>query len=479
MDDSRVFKEFLTRLQNIVGEEHVVFHPDDLLVFEYDGSVDRGLPQAVVFPANTDEVSRVIALAHGAGVPVVGRGTGTGLSGGAIASPNSIQVAFTRMNRILEVDTENRLALVEPGVINLDLDTHARKVGLRYAPDPSSQRACSLGGNIAENAGGPHCLAYGTTTNHVLGMEVVLEDGSVVNLGSLARETVGYDLRGVFTGSEGTFGLATKIAVRLLPVPEAVRTFLGIFPDVETACTAVSAIIEHGIVPAALEMIDALTIQAVQRVNDAGYPDDAGAVLLIELEGLHDEVDEIGGEVEAALWETGATQVRTAEAAKEREQLWVGRKGALGALGSIAPNYFLVDGVVPRTKLAQVLGQVAEVSRKFNIPIANVFHAGDGNLHPCLLFDERQPGSIEKIVEAGTEVLQVCVDAGGTLTGEHGVGLEKKEQMPLVFSDDDMAAMLDVRKSFAPDNLLNPGKIFPDGVRYTPSAHQAAPGMTI
>ena len=479
MDDSRVFKEFLTRLQNIVGEEHVVFHPDDLLVFEYDGSVDRGLPQAVVFPANTDEVSRVIALAHGAGVPVVGRGTGTGLSGGAIASPNSIQVAFTRMNRILEVDTENRLALVEPGVINLDLDTHARKVGLRYAPDPSSQRACSLGGNIAENAGGPHCLAYGTTTNHVLGMEVVLEDGSVVNLGSLARETVGYDLRGVFTGSEGTFGLATKIAVRLLPVPEAVRTFLGIFPDVETACTAVSAIIEHGIVPAALEMIDALTIQAVQRVNDAGYPDDAGAVLLIELEGLHDEVDEIGGEVEAALWETGATQVRTAEAAKEREQLWVGRKGALGALGSIAPNYFLVDGVVPRTKLAQVLGQVAEVSRKFNIPIANVFHAGVGNLHPCLLFDERQPGSIEKIVEAGTEVLQVCVDAGGTLTGEHGVGLEKKEQMPLVFSDDDMAAMLDVRKSFAPDNLLNPGKIFPDGVRYTPSAHQAAPGMTI
>ena len=473
------FNEFLARLQSIVGEENVVHHSDDLLVFEYDGSVDRGMPMAVVFPASTDAVSRVLALAHGAGVPVVGRGTGTGLSGGAIAPPDGIQVAFTRMNHILEVDTENRLALVEPGVINLDLDNHARKVGLRYAPDPSSQRACSLGGNIAENAGGPHCLAYGTTTNHVLGLEVVLEDGSVVNLGSLARETVGYDLRGVFTGSEGTFGITTKIAVRLLAVPESVRTFLGIFPSVESACTAVSAIIEHGIVPAALEMIDALTIQAVQKVNDAGYPDDAGAVLLIELEGLQDEVNEIGAEVEAALWDTGATQVRTAEAAEEREQLWVGRKGALGALGSIAPNYFLVDGVVPRTKLAQVLGQVARISRKYDIPIANVFHAGDGNLHPCLLFDERQPGAIEKIVEAGTEVLQVCVDAGGTLTGEHGVGLEKKEQMPLVFSRDDMAAMLLVREAFAPDNALNPGKIFPDGKQHEPSAHPAAHGMTI
>jgi len=397
--------------------------------------------------------------------------------GGAIAPPGGIQVAFPRMNHILEVDTENRLALVEPGVINLDLDTHVRKFGLRYAPDPSSQKACSLGGNIAENAGGPHCLAYGTTTNHVLGMEVVLEDGAIVNLGSLARETIGYDLRGVFTGSEGTFGITTKIAVRLLPVPEAVRTFLGIFPDVETACTAVSAVIEHGIVPAALEMIDALTIQAVQKVSDAGYPDDAGAVLLIELEGLQDEVDEIGEEVEAALWETGATQVRTAEAAEERELLWVGRKGALGALGSIAPNYFLVDGVVPRTQLAQVLAQVAEVSRKYDIPIANVFHAGDGNLHPCLLFDERQPGALDKIVEAGTEVLQVCVDAGGTLTGEHGVGLEKKEQMPLVFSEDDMAAMVLVRDAFAPDNSLNPGKIFPDGKKHTPHTQPVYPGM--
>ena len=473
------FQEFLTGLQEIVGEANVVCHPDDLLVFEYDGSVDRGMPEAVVIPGNVDEVSRAVALAYATGVPVVGRGSGTGLSGGAISPPGGIQVSFTRMNRIIEVDAENRKAIIEPGVINLDLDTHVRKSGLRYAPDPSSQRACSLGGNIAENAGGPHCLAYGTTTNHVLGMEVVLEDGSVVNLGSMGRETPGYDLRGVFTGSEGTFGLATRIAVRLLPVPEAVKTYLGIFPDVESACTAVSAVIGHGIVPAALEMIDALSIQAVQNVSDAGYPDDAGAVLLIELEGLHDEVEEIGSEVEAALWETGASQVRAAEKAEEREQLWAGRKGALGALGSLAPNYYLVDGVVPRTQLAPVLRQVAEISQKYSVPIANVFHAGDGNLHPCLLFDERAPGALENIVEAGAAVLKVCVDAGGTLTGEHGVGLEKKEQMPLVFTVDDMAAMVRVREAFAPENRLNPGKIFPDGSSHPIAPHRASPGMFI
>ena len=471
------FAQFIAAVQAVLGEENVVVHPDDLLVFEYDGSIDRGMPSAVVFPANTSDVSRVMALAYEAGIPVVGRGSGTGLSGGAISPPGGVQIAFTRMQEVLEVDTENRHAVVEPGVVNLDLDTHVRKFGFRYAPDPSSQRACSLGGNIAENAGGPHCLAYGTTTNHVLGMEVVLEDGSVVHLGSMARETSGYDLRGVFVGSEGTFGIATRIAVRLLPVPEAVKTYLGIFPDVDSACTAVSAVIGNGIIPAALEMLDALSIQAVQNVADVGYPDDAGAVLLIELEGLDDEVTETGREVEAALWDTGASEVRAAEEAEEREQLWAGRKGALGALGSLAPNYYLVDGVVPRTQLAPVLRRVAEVGRKYDIPIANVFHAGDGNLHPCLLFDERQPGALETIMEAGAEVLEVCVEAGGTLTGEHGVGLEKKEQMPLVFSPEDMAAMRLVRDAFAPENRINPGKIFPDGHRHAPAAHRPAPGM--
>ena len=312
----------IQQLKAIVGDASVVYHPEDLLVFEYDGSIDRGMPDVVVFPSTADEVRQVLSLAYKAETPVVGRGSGTGLSGGAISSPGAVQIAFTRMKRILALDEENRTVTVEPGVINLDLDNYAHKFGLRYAPDPSSQKACSLGGNVAENAGGPHCLAYGTTTNHVLGLEVVLEDGTMVQLGSLDSppvfEVPGYDLRGVFVGSEGTFGIATKIVLRLLPLPETVKTFLGIFPDIDTACTAVSAVIGHGIVPAALEMIDSLSIQAVQNVTDLGYPEDAGAVLLIELEGLREEVEEISAEVEAALWETGASQVKVAEAEEER-----------------------------------------------------------------------------------------------------------------------------------------------------------------
>ena len=472
-------KHLIKQLAGIVGAGDVLFHPEDLLVYEYDGSIDRAVPRAVVFPSSTEEVSRVMALTHQEGVPVVGRGSGTGLSGGAIAPPVAIQVVFTKMNRVLAVDRENRTATVEPGVINLDLDNHVRRFGLRYAPDPSSQKACTLGGNIAENAGGPHCLAYGSTTNHVLGMEVVLEDGSVVKLGGMAREVPGYDLRGVFIGSEGTFGIATKITLRLLALPELTRTFLGIFPDVDSACNAVSAVIASGIVPAALEMMDALTIRAVQNVMEAGYPEDAGAVLLVELEGLKEEVEETGIEVETALRSKGAAQVRVAETAGERAKLWAGRKGVLGALGSIAPNYYLVDGVVPRTQLTVVLRQVAEISAKYGIPIANVFHAGDGNLHPCLLFDERQPGALEKIIDAGGEVMKACVEAGGSLTGEHGVGLEKKQYMPLVFSHEDMTAMKQVRNAFAPANRINPGKIFPDGQPHQPAPHRVGQGMSI
>jgi glycolate oxidase len=295
----------------------------------------------------------------------------------------------------------------------------------------------------------------------------------------MAREVPGYDLRGVFVGSEGTFGLATKIMVRLLPLPETVKTFLGIFPDIDSACTAVSAVIGHGILPAALEMIDALTIRAVQSVIDAGYPEDAGAVLLIELEGLSGEVEDLSREVESALWDTGATDVRVAEDEQEREKLWVGRKTAFGAFGAIAPNYFLVDGVVPRTRLTQVLRKVNEVSEKYGIIIANVFHAGDGNLHPCMLFDEREPGVLERAMAGAAELMEYCVSVGGTLSGEHGIGLEKKHFMPLVFSDEDMAAMQQVRDAFAPANRINPGKIFPDGVAHQPSAHRPAPGLYV
>ena len=468
-------EQFIQQLKAIVGDAHVVSHPEDLVVFEYDGSVAKGMPETVVFPESTEQVSQALDAAYLEGIPVVGRGSGTGLSGGAIAASGGMQIAFTRMNRILALDVENRTASVEPGVINLDLDNHVRRFGMRYAPDPSSQRACSIGGNIAENAGGPHCLAYGATTNHVIGMEVVLEDGTVVNLGSMAREAAGYDLRGAFVGSEGTFGIATKILVRLLPTPEAVRTFLGVFPDIDSACTAVSAVIGHGIVPAALEMIDALSIKAVQNVTDAGYPNDAGAVLLIELEGLQEEVDEVTREVESALWDTGAADVRVAEDDAERERLWVGRKTAFGAFGTIAPNYYLVDGVVPRTRLTQMLRKVNEVSERYGITIANVFHAGDGNLHPCMLFDAREPGVMDKALAAAAELMEECAALGGTLSGEHGIGLEKKEFMHLVYTDDDMAAMQRVREAFAPENRLNPGKIFPDGSYWRPAgAHPAS-----
>ncbi len=464
----------IKELESIVGRGYVFHHPEELMVFEYDGSIDRALPKAVVFPTTTEQVSMLVALAHRRGIPVVGRGSGTGLSGGAIASLGGLQIVLTRMKRILEVDTANRLAVVEPGVINLDLDMHAREYGLRYAPDPSSQRACTLGGNVAENAGGPHCLAYGVTTNHVLGMEVVLEDGSVTWLGGQTGVVPGYDLRGVFIGSEGTFGIATKIVVRLLPVPEAVKTFLGIFSDVNSACTAVSNIIGQGIVPAAMEMVDALTIKAVQEVTPSGYPEDAGAVLLIEVEGLQEEVEEVGQEVEAAIWNSGAKEVRLAEGAEERERLWAARKGALGALGNLAPNYYLVDGVVPRTRLGDVLRQVAHISETYGFPIANVFHAGDGNLHPCILFDERQPGAIERVVEAGGEILKVCVEAGGTLTGEHGVGLEKKAYMELVFTPQDMETMKKVQRAFSPSAAFNPGKIFPGGPGYDQAMQRKA-----
>ena len=464
----------IRELERIVGRGYVFYHPEELMVFEYDGSTDKALPQAVVFPSSAEQVSGLVALAHQEGIPVVGRGSGTGLSGGAITSLGGLQLVLTRMKRILEVDTDNRLAVVEPGVINLELDLHVRKYGLRYAPDPSSQKACSLGGNVAENAGGPHCLAYGVTTNNVLGMEVVLEDGSVTWLGGWTREVPGYDLRGVFIGSEGTFGIATKIVLRLLPTPEAVKTILGIFPDLDSACTAVSAVIGQGIVPAAIEMIDALTIRAVQKVTPSGYPNDAGAVLLIEVEGLQEEVDELSKEVEATIWETGAKEVRLAEHAEERERLWAARKGALGALGSLAPNYYLVDGVVPRTRLNDVLCQVAHISEKYGLLIANVFHAGDGNLHPCILFDERQPGSIERAMEAGGEILKVCVEVGGTLTGEHGVGLEKKAYMPLVFTSEDMETMKRVRNAFSPSATFNPGKIFPGGPEYDQAMQRKA-----
>ncbi|MGQ9572895.1 MAG: FAD-binding oxidoreductase [Dehalococcoidia bacterium] len=455
-------RELVRQLQAIVGRDAVIHAPEDLLVYEYDATIERGLPEAVVLPTIAEQVSQLVKLAARRGLPITARGAGTGLSGGAIPAAGGIMLVMTRMRRILEIDTENRLAVVEPGLVNLDLSTALSPYGLYYAPDPSSQKACTLGGNVAENAGGPHCLAYGVTTNHVLGLEVVLADGQIVWLGGKTADRPGYDLRSLVIGSEGTLAIVTKIIVRLLPLPEATVTLLAIFNKMDQASQAVSTIIGRGILPAALEMLDKMTMRAVEEAVHAGYPPDAEAVLLIEVEGLKDGLAEETAAVRAICESAGAREVRIGFTPGEREALWAGRKGALGALGRLAPSYYILDGTVPRTKLPQVLQGVYAVGDKYGFPIANVFHAGDGNLHPNIPFDESQPDQVQKVLAAGAEIMRLCVDAGGTITGEHGVGMEKREFMRWIFSDDDLEAMRRIQVAFASAERFNPGKILPD-----------------
>ena len=464
----------INELKSIVGDMYVVHEPVDLIVFEYDGSVDKALPLAVVLPASTEEVSQAVEVARRHQVPVVARGAGTGLSGGAIAQQGGIVLALTRMTRILEVDVENRLAVVEPGVVNINLTNAVFKYGLYYAPDPSSQKVCTIGGNVAENSGGPHCLAYGVTTNHVLGMEVVLADGSVQWIGGKTRETPGYDLRGILVGSEGTLAIVTKAVVRLLKQPEAVKTLLAVFKELDHASAAVSGIIGAGIVPAAIEMMDDLCIQAVEPAVHAGYPAGAGAVLLVEVDGLKESVEEEVSEIEQVCHQYQPMEIRTATDATERERLWAGRKGVLGALGRLAPNYYLVDGTIPRTKLVEVLARIREISKQSGFPIANLLHAGDGNLHPSVLFDERKPGETQRALEIGGEILKLCVEVGGVLSGEHGIGLEKQEYMPLMFTDDDMEVMAKLKPAFVTNDMFNPGKIFPTGASCVDVSQAAA-----
>ena len=448
-------------LIDIVGERYVLYAPEDLLVYEYDGSQEKGLPELVVVPSSAEEVSHVVKVARRENIPIVPRGAGTSISGGAIAAARGIMLSMARLKRVLEVDPDNMLAVVEPGLVNIDLSKAVSKFGLYYAPDPSSQKACTIGGNVSENAGGPHCLAYGVTTNHVLGMEVVTSDGEIMWVGDKTRDVPGYDLPGIIVASEGTFVVVTKISVRLMRLSETVRTFLAIFDSMNDASNTVSSIIANGIVPGALEMIDKLIIQAVEPVIHAGYPSQADAVLLVELEGLKESVDEEAIAIEKICRDKHATEIRVADSPEDRERLWAGRKGAIGALGRLAPNYYILDGVVPRTKLPEVMRRVSEVSRKYNLPIANVFHAGDGNIHPNILFDEREPGLKDKVIEAGGEVMRVCVDVGGALTGEHGIGLEKQKYMPWVFTDADMEAMRKLQLAFDSSGFFNPGKIFP------------------
>ena len=448
-------------LRAIVGENYLLLEKEDVIVYEQDGSIFQVMPEIVVLPANVEQVSAVVKAAKRANVPIVPRGSGTGLAGGAVPAEGGVVLSLARLDRILKIDLQNRIAIVEPGVINADVTKAVAKDGFFYAPDPSSQAACSIGGNVANNSGGPHTLAYGVTTNHVLGVEVVLDDGQILWLGGEVPDTPGYDLCGIFVGSEGTMGIVTKVAVRLMQTRESVRTLLAIFDRMDSATQTVVDITAAGIIPAALEIMDRLTIEAVETGAPVGFPRDADAVLLVEVEGLREQTEQSLNLVRTICETNGARQVKVAKDDTERQLLWKGRKGAFGAMGALAPNYYVQDGVVPRSKLPEMMKRIAAISKQFNLRIANVFHAGDGNLHPNILFDMRTPGELDRVIEAGAATLRACIELGGSITGEHGVGLEKKAYIGLLFKEADLEAMTRVRKAFDPDGRFNPAKLFP------------------
>jgi glycolate oxidase subunit GlcD len=460
----RVPAQVVVALQRIVGERWVRTARSELETYARDAlPTRRSVPGVVVLPASREEVVRVVRLLAHHQVPFVARGAGTGLSGGALAGESAVLITLTRLDRILGVDAANRVAVVEPGVVNAKLSEAVAPLGLFYAPDPSSQTACTLGGNVAENAGGPHCLKYGVTANHILELEVVLPDGSVVTLGSLMGEPWGPDLVGVFVGSEGMFGIATRIAVRLSPTPPSIRTLLADFDDLPTAGKAVSAIISSGLVPAALEMMDRVCIEVVEdSIYAAGYPRDAAAVLLVELDGATDEqVTTEGAAIEALLMRHGARSVRTAADAAERARLWQGRKKAFGALGRMSPDLVVQDAVVPRSSLPKVLSEIESIAQDHDLRVGNVFHAGDGNLHPNIGYDRDNPDEVARVEQACAEIMQVCIDAGGTITGEHGVGLDKRQYMTDIFDADTLIGMARLRLVFDPAGIANPGKVLP------------------
>ena len=469
-------KALRRELEGMLGKGAVLSEPDELLVYESDGlTLFRALADFVVFPTSVEQVSAVVKLANRESLPFVARGAGTGLSGGCLPAEGGLVISLMRMNRVLEVDYDNQIAVVEPGLVNLHLSWAVGPKGFYYAPDPSSQQACTVGGNIANNSGGPHTLKYGVTVNHVLGLEVVLPDGEIMWLGGRTRETQGYDMAGLFVGSEGTFGIATKIVVRILKQPQAVKTVLAVFDTIDEASEAVSAVITRGLIPAAMEMIDQTTIGAVEDAFGCGYPRDAAAALLIELDGLQHGMDAQVERVIAACRDCGGRDVRAARDEEERQLLWKGRKSAFGAFGRISPAYMVMDGVIPRTRLPEVLRKVNEIAAARGLRVGNVFHAGDGNLHPNILYDPRVPGEEARVVEAGGEILKVCAAVGGSISGEHGIGLEKMDYMPLIFTEADLGFMRELREAFNPRGLCNPGKIFPSrkacgeaGIAYRP-----------
>ncbi|MBZ0160037.1 MAG: FAD-binding protein [bacterium] len=459
MEKRRIVEE----LYAIVGRDWVIADPDELTVYECDAMtfLERTAPDIVVLPSNTEQVVEVVKLCDRERLPFLPRGAGTGLSGGAIAVAGGVIIGLNRMNRILDIDLANQRAVVEPGVVNLALTQAVQEHRHYFAPDPASQAASSIGGNVAENAGGPHCLKYGTTTTHILGLEVVLASGEIVQFGGTTLDCPGYDLTGLFTGSEGTLGIATKVTVRLMRQAEAVKTLLASFRAIDTASTVVSEIIATGIIPSAMEMMDRHIIGALEEWLHIGYPEGAGAVLLIELDGPAAEIEAQAKQIEQICVRHGALDLRVARDEQERALLWRGRKGAVAAVGRITHEFYLQDGVVPRTTLPQVLREVEAIAERNAFVIANVFHAGDGNLHPLICFDSRKEGELQRAIAAGAEIMRLCLSVGGSITGEHGIGLEKIDFIPLMYSPDDLEAMQRVRLAFDPLLRCNPGKLLP------------------
>ncbi len=456
------YAQLARELEAVVGPQGLIARPEQLRVYEADGLVAyRQTPALVTLPATTEEVQGVVRLCHRYGVPYVPRGSGTGLSGGAMPVAGSVVIGLSRMQRILDVDIPNQRVVVQPGVLNLWVTQRVAPHGYYYAPDPSSQQVCSIGGNVAENSGGAHCLKYGFTVNHVLGLRVVLPGGDVVDLGGPTLDSPGYDLTGIFVGSEGLLGVCTEITLRIVRKAEAVELLLAAFPTIDGAGEAVSGIIGAGIVPAAAEIMDALAIEAAEAAVHAGYPPDAGAILLVELDGHPTEVAAQYARVEALCRRAGATELRKARDAEERLLMWKGRKAAFAAAGRISPNYIVQDGVIPRTLLPQVLRDIAALGADYGLRVANVFHAGDGNLHPLVLYDDRNEGEEHRAEELAGEILKICVGYGGSITGEHGVGMEKRGYMPVMFSEADMETHQMIRCAFNPGNLCNPGKVYP------------------
>ncbi|WP_226578050.1 FAD-linked oxidase C-terminal domain-containing protein [Halobacillus litoralis] len=451
-------------LMKIVGEKEILYKPEDLLSYDCDGfTVHKAMPKAVVFPENTEEVSAIVRYCHMNNLPFLARGAGTGLSGGAIPLNNEVIISMVKMKKMLHVDLENRQAVVQPGFVNLKLTHSISDKGYYYAPDPSSQYVCTIGGNVAENAGGAHCLKYGVTTNHILGLEVVLPDGEVIELGEAGvPDRPGYDLMGLLTGSEGTLGIVTTITVRILKSPQGKQTVLAYFDQVEDGSRAVSDIISAGIVPAALEMMDKTAIEGVEAgTYPVGHPPDIEALLLIEVDGILAGLEEQVEHILEVCRKRNVREVKVASSEEERGRWWANRKTGFGAMGAISPDYLVQDGVIPRSRLPEVLQNIYDISRTSGLRIANIFHAGDGNLHPLILFDSRVPGETEKALKAGTECLKACADVGGSITGEHGVGIEKKEEMRFIFTEEELEAQMRIREVFNPYDLLNKGKLFP------------------